>query len=155
MDEASLGMSSPLSGPTGAYGRQPAYGQQPSQEQSPYGQQPSQEQPGYGGQPSQPGSRASPCGSISGYNDEKPRPGPRNLFLIVTKRLRMEGYIISDHYDRFPEFLERAQEWVRDGRLRYRETIVEGIENAPSAFLGLLRGENIGKMLVKVGPSEP
>jgi NADPH:quinone reductase len=66
----------------------------------------------------------------------------------------MEGYIISDHYDRFPEFFERALEWVRDGRLRYRETVIEGIENAPRAFLGLLRGENVGKMLVKVGPTE-
>ena len=75
------------------------------------------------------------------------------MFMVVTKRLRLQGYIISDHYAHFPAFLERAQEWVRDGRLRYRETIVDGIENAPRAFLGLLRGENIGKMLVKVGPS--
>ena len=91
------------------------------------------------------------CGSISRYNDLEPAPGPRNLFMVVTKRLRIQGYIISDHYDRFPEFLEKAQEWVRDGRLRYRETVVDGIENAPKAFLGLLRGENVGKMLVKVG----
>ena len=76
------------------------------------------------------------------------------MFMVVTKRLRLQGYIISDHYEHFPAFLERAQEWVRDGRLRYRETVVDGIENAPRAFLGLLRGENIGKMLVKVGPSD-
>ena len=93
------------------------------------------------------------CGSISRYNDVEPTPGPRNMFMVVTKRLRIQGYIISDHYDRFGEFYAAAQEWVRDGRLRYRETIIEGIENAPHAFLGLLRGENIGKMLVKVGPS--
>ena len=92
------------------------------------------------------------CGSISRYNDPEPTPGPRNMFLIVTKRLRIQGYIISDHYDRFAEFSEQATAWLRDGRLRYRETIVEGIENAPGAFLGLLRGANIGKMLVKVGP---
>jgi NADPH-dependent curcumin reductase CurA len=92
------------------------------------------------------------CGSISRYNDVEPAPGPRNMFMVVTKRLRIQGYIISDHYDRFPEFLARATEWVRDGRLRYRETVVDGIENAPQAFLGLLRGENVGKMLVKVGP---
>ena len=61
------------------------------------------------------------------------------------------GYIINDHWDRFPEFFERATEWVKEGRLRHRETVVEGIDNAPRAFLGLLRGENIGKMLVKVG----
>jgi NADPH-dependent curcumin reductase CurA len=94
------------------------------------------------------------CGSISRYNDAEPTPGPRNMFMIVTKRLRIEGYIISDHYDRFGEFAREATEWVRDGRLRYRETIVEGIENAPKAFLGLLRGENIGKMLVQVGPAD-
>jgi NADPH-dependent curcumin reductase CurA len=94
------------------------------------------------------------CGSISRYNDVEPAPGPRNMFMVVTKRLRIQGYIISDHYDRFGEFYTAASEWVRDGRLRYRETIIEGIENAPQAFLGLLRGENIGKMLVRVGPSE-
>jgi NADPH-dependent curcumin reductase CurA len=94
------------------------------------------------------------CGSISRYNDVEPAPGPRNMFLVVTKRLRIQGYIISDHYDRYAEFLERAGEWVRDGRLRYRETVLEGIESAPRAFCGLLRGENIGKMLVEVGPVE-
>jgi NADPH-dependent curcumin reductase CurA len=92
------------------------------------------------------------CGSMSRYNDVEAAPGPRNMFMVVTKRLRIQGYIITDHYDRFPEFLERAREWVREGRLRYRETVVEGIENAPKAFLGLFRGESIGKMLVKVGP---
>ena len=94
------------------------------------------------------------CGSISRYNDAEPTPGPRNMFLIVTKRLRIQGYIISDHYERFDEFAEQAATWVSEGRLSYRETVVEGIENAPKAFLGLLRGENIGKMLVKVGPAE-
>ncbi len=94
------------------------------------------------------------CGSISRYNDAEPTPGPRNMFMVVTKRLRLQGYIITDHGDRFGEFARQATEWVRDGRLQYRETIVEGIENAPSAFLGLLRGENIGKMLVAVGPTE-
>jgi NADPH-dependent curcumin reductase CurA len=94
------------------------------------------------------------CGSISRYNDAEPAPGPRNMFLVVTKRLRIEGFIIRDHYDRFGEFVTEASEWVRDGRLRYRETVVDGIENAPKAFLGLLRGENIGKMLVKVGPGD-
>jgi NADPH-dependent curcumin reductase CurA len=92
------------------------------------------------------------CGSISRYNDVEASAGPRNLFMVVTKRLRMQGYIISDHYDRFPEYFTRAEAWVRDGRLRYRETVIEGIENAPRAFLGLFSGENVGKMLVKVGP---
>jgi len=94
------------------------------------------------------------CGSISRYNDVEPASGPRNMFMVVTKRLRIQGYIVSDHFDRFGEFYEQAVEWVGDGRLRYRETVIEGIEKAPHAFVGLLRGENIGKMLVKVGPSE-
>ncbi len=94
------------------------------------------------------------CGSISRYNDVEPAPGPRNMFMVVTKRLRLQGYIINDHYSRFPDFLEAATGWVRDGRLRYRETVIEGIENAPNAFVGLLRGENVGKMLVKVGPTD-
>jgi hypothetical protein len=98
--------------------------------------------------------RVAACGSISRYNDVEATPGPRNMFMVVTKRLRIQGYIISDHYDRFPEFFAKAEEWFRDGRLQYRETVIEGIENAPQAFLGLLRGENLGKMLVKVGPNE-
>jgi hypothetical protein len=98
--------------------------------------------------------RVAACGSISRYNDVEAAPGPRNMFMVVTKRLSIRGYIITDHYDLFPEFLAKAQEWLSEGRLHYRETVVEGIENAPKAFLGLLRGENIGKMLVKVGPSE-
>lgn len=93
------------------------------------------------------------CGWMSRYGDTEP-VAPRNLFMVVTKRLRMEGFLISEHLDRFPEFLAKAQEWVRGGRLRYRETVIDGIENAPSAFLGLLRGESIGKMVVKVGPGE-
>jgi NADPH-dependent curcumin reductase CurA len=94
------------------------------------------------------------CGSVSSYNATEAVPGPRNMFLVVTNRLRIQGYIISDHFDRFGEFARQASGWLRDGRLRYRETVVEGIENAPRAFIGLLSGENIGKMLVKVGPDE-
>ncbi len=94
------------------------------------------------------------CGAISRYSDVEPEPGPRNLFMLFTKRLTVKGFIVSDHYDRFPEFLAEVGPLVRDGRLRYHETIVDGIENAPDAFLGLLRGDNVGKMLVKVGPAE-
>jgi NADPH-dependent curcumin reductase CurA len=102
-----------------------------------------------------PHGRVVACGSISRYNDVEASAGPRNMFMVVTKRLLLQGYIITDHYGGFPEFLRLAQDWVRDGKLRYRETVIEGIENAPRAFLGLLRGENVGKMLVKVGPVEP
>jgi len=92
------------------------------------------------------------CGAISRYNDTEAAPGPRNMFMFVTKRLSMRGFIISDHYDRIGEFLAQMAPWVRDGKVRYRETVVDGIENAPNAFIGLLQGENVGKMLVRVGP---
>ena len=94
------------------------------------------------------------CGAISQYNATELPAGPRNLFLAVTKRLRIEGFIVSDHFDRMPGFLGEVAPWVRDGSVRYRETVVEGIENAPAAFIGLLGGENIGKMLVRVGPGD-
>jgi NADPH-dependent curcumin reductase CurA len=99
-----------------------------------------------------PNGRVIACGSISHYNDQRPESGPRNLALVVTKRLRIQGYIILDHYARFPEFLAEAAQWVREGKLQYRETIVDGIENVPTAFAGLFSGENVGKMLVRVGP---
>ncbi|MSO96088.1 MAG: NADP-dependent oxidoreductase [Thermoleophilia bacterium] len=92
------------------------------------------------------------CGAISQYNATEWPAGPGNLFLVVTKRLRMEGFIVSDHGGRLPAFLAEVGPWVRDGAVRYRETVVEGIEHAPAALIGLLAGENIGKMLVRVGP---
>jgi NADPH-dependent curcumin reductase CurA len=92
------------------------------------------------------------CGSISRYNDERPEPGPRNLAYIVTKRLRMQGFIIRDHSARYADFLREVGPWVGAGELECRETIVEGIENVPTAFAGLFRGDNTGKMLVRVGP---
>jgi NADPH-dependent curcumin reductase CurA len=92
------------------------------------------------------------CGSISRYNATEALPGPRNLFLVVTKRLRMQGFLVFDHHDRFPAFLAEVAPGVADGTIRYRETIVDGIERAPEAFIGMLEGANIGKMLVRVGP---
>jgi NADPH-dependent curcumin reductase CurA len=94
------------------------------------------------------------CGAISRYNDTEPSPGPRNLFMLFTKRLTARGFIISDHFDRVGDFLAEMGPWVAEGKMQYRETIVDGIDQAPRAFLGLLAGENIGKMLVKVGPDE-
>ena len=99
-----------------------------------------------------PHGRVIACGSISRYNDERPVPGPRNLSLIVTKRLRVQGFIVMDHGDRYPAFFAEVGPWVRDGKIVYRETIVDGLEQLPSAFAGLFRGDNVGKMLVRVGP---
>jgi len=92
------------------------------------------------------------CGSISRYNATEALPGPRNLFMMVTKRLRMQGFIVSDHADRFPAFLAEVAPLVAEGTIRHRETIVDGIERAPEAFIGMLDGANVGKMLVRVGP---
>jgi NADPH-dependent curcumin reductase CurA len=100
-----------------------------------------------------PFSRIPLCGMISQYNLAEAEPGPRYLASMIGNRTLMQGFIISDHMDRRAAFVEEVSGWLRSGRVKHRETIVEGIENAPRAFLGLLRGENIGKMLVKVGPS--
>jgi NADPH-dependent curcumin reductase CurA len=94
------------------------------------------------------------CGMVSQYNATELPPGP-SCVPFLTRKLNMRGFIISDHFDRLPDFLRDMGPWVRDGKVRYRETVVEGIENAPQAFMGLLRGENLGKMLVKVGPDTP
>ena len=74
------------------------------------------------------------CGAISRYNDARAEPGPRNLFLMVTKRLRLQGFIVFDHNARFPEFIAEVGPWVQSGELAYRETIVDGLENIPAAF---------------------
>ncbi len=92
------------------------------------------------------------CGSIAGYNATEPPPGPRNMFLVVTRRLRIQGFIIRDHGDRWGAFLAEVAPLVADDTIGYRETIVEGIEHAPDAFVALFKGDNVGKMLVRVGP---
>jgi NADPH-dependent curcumin reductase CurA len=91
------------------------------------------------------------CGMVSRYNDERAEPGPRNIAMIVPKRLLLKGFIVRDHTDRARDFYRDMGEWVRDGKVHYRETYVDGIENAPRALLGLFGGENIGKMLVRLG----
>jgi NADPH-dependent curcumin reductase CurA len=90
------------------------------------------------------------CGAISRYNHTEPGPGPRNLAFVISKRLRLQGFIVSDHFDRFPPFLAEVGPWLADGRLQHRETILDGLENLPAAFAGLFRGDNTGKMLVRV-----
>jgi NADPH-dependent curcumin reductase CurA len=90
------------------------------------------------------------CGSISRYNDEAPAPGPRNMFLFVTRRLTMRGFIVSDHARDMKAFLSEVTPLVQAGKIRPRETVVEGLDNAPQAFLDLLRGGNVGKMIVTI-----
>jgi NADPH-dependent curcumin reductase CurA len=89
------------------------------------------------------------CGLIAQYNLTTPMPGP-DMFTVLRKRLTLRGFIVWDFAARQADFLRDAGAWVRSGRLKYREDVVEGLENAPTAFLGMLQGKNFGKMLVKV-----
>lgn len=95
--------------------------------------------------------RVSLCGSISQYNADKPEMGPRLLGLFVGRRVNMRGFIVSDFIQHWPAAMKQMGAWVRSGRIKYKEDIVQGIENAPRAFIGLLRGENFGKLQVQVG----
>jgi NADPH-dependent curcumin reductase CurA len=97
-----------------------------------------------------PHARVPLCGLISQYNAPEPPPGP-NWGTLLINRVMVKGFIISDHLDRMPDFLRDGTGWVREGRLRYREDVVVGLENAPAAFIGLLEGKNFGKLIVRVG----
>ena len=94
------------------------------------------------------------CGGIAHYNDTAPPPGPDRLpgamRIILTRRLTVRGFIIFDHHHRIPDFTRDVSGWLREGGIVYREDVVDGIDNAVEAFLGLLRGENFGKLVVKV-----
>jgi NADPH-dependent curcumin reductase CurA len=95
--------------------------------------------------------RMAMCGAISEYQDTTPRPGPDKMFTIIQRRLEIKGFIISDHMQSMGEFVREVGGWIKEGKIRYRETVVEGLDNAPKAFMGLLKGENFGKLVVKVG----
>ncbi|MET9464171.1 NADP-dependent oxidoreductase [Streptomyces sp. NPDC006544] len=92
--------------------------------------------------------RATLCGAIAHYNDTEAAPGPRNLMNVIGKRLRLQGILVSDHAALQPQFVQDVAGWLRSGQLVADETVVEGVENATEAFLGMLRGENTGKMIV-------
>jgi NADPH-dependent curcumin reductase CurA len=90
------------------------------------------------------------CGMISGYNAVERQPGPSNLFNMIGKNLRMQGFIVTQLWDMHPAFLKDMAQWIPDGDIRWKETVEEGIENAPGAFLNLFSGDNFGKMLVRL-----
>ena len=90
------------------------------------------------------------CGQVSQYNLTEPELVPRSLAFLIVFRARLEGFLINDYVHRFPEGLQRLGRWLADGKLRYREDVTEGLEHAPAAFMGMLRGENRGKTLVKI-----
>jgi len=91
------------------------------------------------------------CGMISVYNATEPVPAPRNLAQVIGKRLTIRGMLVRDHRDLREQFLAEVGPWVADGSIRYRETVFEGIDQAVEAFLAMLRGDGIGKNLVKLG----
>lgn len=96
------------------------------------------------------GARISICGSISQYNQDEPEPGPRKMGLLVGKQARAEGFLVGQFKDRHEVGRQRLAGWIKEGRIKYREDVVEGLENAPLAFIGLMQGRNFGKLLVKV-----
>ena len=94
--------------------------------------------------------RIAACGMIATYNNSKPAPGPNNLMLIVGKKIRINGFIVFDHNDMRTQFLSDMESWVSAGKIKTKETIVEGLDNAVDAFLALFTGDNFGKMIVKL-----
>jgi NADPH-dependent curcumin reductase CurA len=97
-----------------------------------------------------PFSRVVMCGMVSQYNDPEPPPGP-NLGFVVGKRVRIQGLIVFDHPEHYGEWRAMATPWLLDGTLRYREDVVDGLDRAPEALVGILGGRNFGKLLVRVG----
>ena len=90
------------------------------------------------------------CGAISQYDTAELSPGPRNFLNLIPQRGRVEGFILLDYRDRFVDAILQLGQWVQEGRIRYAEDIVDGLENAPTAFRRLFSGENTGKLIVKV-----
>jgi NADPH-dependent curcumin reductase CurA len=94
--------------------------------------------------------RAAICGMISVYNDTEAAPGPRNMPMIIGKRLTLRGFIVSDHADLRPQFEAEVGQWLAEGKIAWRETVVDGIDNAVNGFRDLMAGANTGKMLIRL-----
>jgi NADPH-dependent curcumin reductase CurA len=92
------------------------------------------------------------CGAIAVYNDKGRPPGPSNYLNLISRRGTMQGFITLDHWDRFPECMAQLGEWAAEGKLRWREEVVDGLADAPRALNMLFTGENIGKVIVQVAP---
>jgi hypothetical protein len=96
------------------------------------------------------GARISVCGQSSQYNLEQPEPGPRWLGQLIVKQAKVQGFQVSSYAERFPAGLEQLASWLKEGKLKYREDVAQGIEAAPQAFIGMLEGKNQGKQLVQL-----
>jgi NADPH-dependent curcumin reductase CurA len=94
--------------------------------------------------------RVAMSGAIAHYNVTEPPVGPSNLGLVITKRLTLRGFIVIDHQHRMPDMITDVSAWLRDGKLSHAETVVDGLDHAPDAFIDLLRGANTGKMIVRL-----
>jgi NADPH-dependent curcumin reductase CurA len=94
--------------------------------------------------------RVALCGAIAHYNATEPPPGPRNLGLAISKRLTLRGFLVFDHMARNKEMIPEITGWLREGKLQHAETVVDGLDQAPQAFLDLLNGANTGKMIVRL-----
>lgn len=94
------------------------------------------------------------CGMISQYNDILPPKGPANLSNVIRRRIRLQGFIVSDFLNEYKQFHTDMAQWISEGKIKYKETIVQGIQNGPKAFIGLFKGENFGKMLVKLDSNQ-
>ncbi len=96
------------------------------------------------------GARFAECGMISGYNATEPTPGPRNIMAVVGKSLKIQGFIVSNYAHLRPQFIADMTGWIASGAVKWEETVMQGIDQAPAAFTGLFSGGNTGKMLVKL-----
>jgi len=94
------------------------------------------------------------CGMIAQYNATTPPPGPRNIIMVVPLRLTIKGFIVSDYGNLTPQFIADMGKWAAEGKMKWQETIKDGIEKAPEAFIGLFSGDNSGKMVVRLGPDK-
>jgi len=96
------------------------------------------------------GARVAICGAITQYNSMTPQPGPSNYIMLLIKRARMEGFIVLDYLPRFMEGVMQIAMWVMEGKIKYREDIVDGLENAPKHINKLFDGSNTGKLMVRI-----
>lgn len=101
-----------------------------------------------------PGGRIPLCGMIDMYNATELPPGPRNLAMAIGLGLTLRGFVVSSHYDMLPDFHSDMAKWAKEGKMKWRETVVDGVDHAPQAFIGLFKGDNFGKMVVRVGPDK-
>jgi NADPH-dependent curcumin reductase CurA len=98
--------------------------------------------------------RIAVCGMIEQYNNTAPAAGPSNIIMVIPKSLKIEGFVVSNHYDLLPKFHQEMGKLVAEGKMKWQESVTEGLQHAPKAFLGLFTGENFGKALVKIGPDK-